>query len=76
MSIPMTMHRSFLVNVDGLGELEWNVYITVTCPRCQSPANVNAHEGGTRIVCTKCEWTADTLIDAFNTVSRVLAKAP
>jgi len=76
MSHPMTMHRSFTAEVDGLGRLEWNVLLTVTCPQCGQFSNVNSSEGGTRVICTQCAWSADTLIDAFTTISLVLQQAP
>jgi hypothetical protein len=59
---PMTMHRCFPAEVDGLGRLEWNVHLTVTCPQCGNKAGVNAREGGTHILCGKCSWSADTLM--------------
>ena len=76
MSARMTMHRSFPAEVDGLGKLEWNVMLTVTCPQCGEYANVNAREGGTRVICTQCSWAVDTLIDAFTTINQVLRQAP
>jgi hypothetical protein len=76
MSEPMTMHRSFSAEVDGLGRLEWNVELCVTCPKCGNKAGVNSSEGGTRVICDKCSWSADTLIDAFRTISLILRQAP
>jgi len=76
MSQPMTMHRSFAAEIDGLGRLEWNVQLTVTCPKCGNHASVSSSEGGTRVECPKCDWLADTLIDAFTAVSLVLRQAP
>lgn len=72
----MAMHRSFNAEIDGLGRLEWNVQLTVTCPKCGNYASVSSSEGGTRIECLKCDWSANTLIDAFTAISLVLRQAP
>jgi hypothetical protein len=76
MSVPLTVSRSFMADVDGLPTLEWNVELTATCPKCGSVANVHARDGGTSVICLQCKWFADRPVDAMTTVRDVLVQTP
>jgi transcription elongation factor Elf1 len=76
MSVPLTVSRSFMADVEGLPTLQWNVELTATCPKCGSIANIHARDGGTAIICLQCKWSAERVVDALSTVSDVLRQVP